>query len=175
MSGQKWNRGMAVVVFAAAAMLVLPQCSFAQPAGIQITPKDGSAKLPNGTDPPIKGQPAVPAEVVFELVNARATMKSFLAAAEAGDHAKAARAIDFKSMAEPPEDAERANLAFKLAEVIKSLPNIEIGLISDDPEGENVLRSEEHTSELQSRRNLVCHLLLEKKNTHLNPAPPRKT
>ena len=28
-------------------------------------------------------------------------------------------------------------------------------------------RSEEHTSELQSRRNLVCRLLLEKKNTHL--------
>ena len=32
-------------------------------------------------------------------------------------------------------------------------------------------RSEEHTSELQSRRNLVCRLLLEKKNkTH--PPPP---
>src|SRR5690606_40164438 len=30
-------------------------------------------------------------------------------------------------------------------------------------------RSEEHTSELQSRENLVCRLLLEKKNkTHLN-------
>src|SRR5690606_39888578 len=28
----------------------------------------------------------------------------------------------------------------------------------------NVLRSEEHTSELQSRENLVCRLLLEKKN-----------
>src|SRR5690606_39836104 len=27
-----------------------------------------------------------------------------------------------------------------------------------------LLRSEEHTSELQSRENLVCHLLLEKKN-----------
>ena len=27
-----------------------------------------------------------------------------------------------------------------------------------------ILRSEEHTSELQSRRNLVCRLLLEKKN-----------
>ena len=27
-------------------------------------------------------------------------------------------------------------------------------------------RSEEHTSELQSRRNLVCRLLLEKKNPH---------
>src|SRR2546422_8090566 len=28
-------------------------------------------------------------------------------------------------------------------------------------------RSEEHTSELQSRLHLVCRLLLEKKNTHL--------
>src|SRR5207302_6241522 len=28
------------------------------------------------------------------------------------------------------------------------------------------IRSEEHTSELQSRENLVCRLLLEKKNTH---------
>src|SRR5690606_39843108 len=28
------------------------------------------------------------------------------------------------------------------------------------------LRSEEHTSELQSRENLVCSLLLEKKKTH---------
>ena len=30
--------------------------------------------------------------------------------------------------------------------------------------GTGVTRSEEHTSELQSRRNLVCRLLLEKKN-----------
>src|SRR5690606_40258179 len=30
--------------------------------------------------------------------------------------------------------------------------------------GLDVLRSEEHTSELQSRENLVCRLLLEKKN-----------
>src|SRR2546428_6203823 len=35
-----------------------------------------------------------------------------------------------------------------------------------DPE-----RSEEHTSELQSRSDLVCRLLLEKKN----PAPPHST
>src|SRR5690349_23816726 len=35
-------------------------------------------------------------------------------------------------------------------------------------------RSEEHTSELQSRRDLVCRLLLEKKNTPRAPcsAPP---
>src|SRR5690349_10763545 len=32
-----------------------------------------------------------------------------------------------------------------------------------------VLRSEEHTSELQSRRDLVCRLLLEKKNTAGEP------
>ena len=30
------------------------------------------------------------------------------------------------------------------------------------------IRSEEHTSELQSRRNLVCRLLLEKKQLHKN-------
>src|SRR5690349_23143772 len=32
--------------------------------------------------------------------------------------------------------------------------------------GGPVTRSEEHTSELQSRRDLVCRLLLEKKKTH---------
>src|SRR5690606_40659405 len=39
-----------------------------------------------------------------------------------------------------------------------------------------VSRSEEHTSELQSRENLVCRLLLEKKKTllfqHITPLPP---
>src|SRR2546429_6874274 len=33
------------------------------------------------------------------------------------------------------------------------------------------LRSEEHTSELQSRLHLVCRLLLEKKKTHPSIAP----
>src|SRR2546428_8252389 len=32
-----------------------------------------------------------------------------------------------------------------------------------------VLRSEEHTSELQSRSDLVCRLLLEKKNKSVSP------
>src|SRR5687768_207560 len=31
------------------------------------------------------------------------------------------------------------------------------------------MRSEEHTSELQSRLHLVCRLLLEKKNNHAHP------
>src|SRR3712207_6964860 len=34
------------------------------------------------------------------------------------------------------------------------------------PDG--LMRSEEHTSELQSRQYLVCRLLLEKKKTHYN-------
>src|SRR5690349_23896771 len=36
-------------------------------------------------------------------------------------------------------------------------------------------RSEEHTSELQSRRDLVCRLLLEKKKTERTPPRPRHT
>src|SRR5436309_15697053 len=38
-------------------------------------------------------------------------------------------------------------------------------------EGVRVVRSEEHTSELQSRENLVCRLLLEKKKKIPNFAP----
>src|SRR5688572_31487130 len=34
------------------------------------------------------------------------------------------------------------------------------------PAGRVLARSEEHTSELQSQSNLVCRLLLEKKNNH---------
>ena len=34
-------------------------------------------------------------------------------------------------------------------------------------------RSEEHTSELQSRPHLVCRLLLEKKNKHNSPTSQR--
>src|SRR5690606_39278919 len=37
----------------------------------------------------------------------------------------------------------------------------------DDPVPDAESRSEEHTSELQSRENLVCRLLLEKKNPRL--------
>src|SRR3989304_728935 len=35
-----------------------------------------------------------------------------------------------------------------------------------------LMRSEEHTSELQSRLHLVCRLLLEKKKTRVTCAPP---
>src|SRR5258705_9941814 len=38
---------------------------------------------------------------------------------------------------------------------------------SEGCENGRLTRSEEHTSELQSLRHLVCRLLLEKKNTHV--------
>src|SRR2546430_12739678 len=37
------------------------------------------------------------------------------------------------------------------------------------------IRSEEHTSELQSQSNLVCRLLLEKKKSHNRPRAPAAT
>src|SRR5260370_3257453 len=61
----------------------------------------------------------------------------------------------------------------------KSVPSIMTSLPMGWPSGKStgkdvmidgtdfqVIRSEEHTSELQSHLNLVCRLLLEKKNTH---------
>src|SRR5436309_4314252 len=38
-------------------------------------------------------------------------------------------------------------------------------------DAERIARSEEHTSELQSRENLVCRLLLEKKKNHRRLMP----
>src|SRR3712207_9494176 len=40
------------------------------------------------------------------------------------------------------------------------------GQLRDRHQGPGTVRSEEHTSELQSRQYLVCRLLLEKKKTH---------
>src|SRR2546430_9320761 len=40
--------------------------------------------------------------------------------------------------------------------------------VSENPVTRVFLRSEEHTSELQSQSNLVCRLLLEKKNTSIS-------
>src|SRR3712207_8555254 len=45
----------------------------------------------------------------------------------------------------------------------------------DRERGANARRSEEHTSELQSRQYLVCRLLLEKKTTQHWMKPPSST
>src|SRR2546430_10007167 len=41
-----------------------------------------------------------------------------------------------------------------------------------DADAADILRSEEHTSELQSQSNLVCRLLLEKKKKNFKFVPP---
>src|SRR3712207_7880529 len=45
------------------------------------------------------------------------------------------------------------------------LPSVENSDFSPQPAARTTSRSEEHTSELQSRQYLVCRLLLEKKKT----------
>src|SRR3712207_8777626 len=48
----------------------------------------------------------------------------------------------------------------------------DVGSDPDDTQAHgSYFRSEEHTSELQSRQYLVCRLLLEKKTTTINPTP----
>src|SRR5699024_3019715 len=76
--------------------------------------------------------------------------------------------IDVESKSE--ENAE--TIANKIAEVfsdevpdIMNVDNVSI-LSTADNTTVQVARSEEHTSELQSRFDLVCRLLLEKKKTH---------
>src|SRR5690606_40757267 len=64
---------------------------------------------------------------------------------------------------------EKASLPTKLISLILARsPSKMSKLIPTRLRGKGVMRSEEHTSELQSRENLVCRLLLEKKNrTHI--------
>ena len=54
---------------------------------------------------------------------------------------------------------KRSRAVFKRGEAAKPRAELRSGHFAEDQTG----RSEEHTSELQSRRNLVCRLLLEKK------------
>src|SRR2546430_8730961 len=60
--------------------------------------------------------------------------------------------------------------------LLERVPN----LLEHEPNGLVLVRSEEHTSELQSQSNLVCRLLLDKQNPHspahelaLPPQPSR--
>src|SRR5690606_34620548 len=71
---------------------------------------------------------------------------------EAGGQLKAAADAD-------ADDERRARLRSRPVHRLHHKP-----LDALDPVGRGQHRSEEHTSELQSRENLVCRLLLEKKN-----------
>src|SRR5256886_10485936 len=66
------------------------------------------------------------------------------------------------SAAEIPSSAEMPTEEYAAPEEEHAVPSLEVvdaEAVTDEP------RSEEHTSELQSQSNLVCRLLLEKKNT----------
>src|SRR5439155_22610434 len=52
-------------------------------------------------------------------------------------------------------------------EALSKYVNMENVLRADPVKGLELIRSEEHTSELQSRGHLVCRLLLEKKKTNI--------
>src|SRR3712207_7567493 len=64
---------------------------------------------------------------------------------------------------------------FKLTPSLESVrPALNLRLLDDHSPpsvSSSATRSEEHTSELQSRQYLVCRLLLEKKNTPTSHAP----
>src|SRR5690606_7243194 len=68
----------------------------------------------------------------------------------------------------PQDFIPKNNEVFKARrDLVVSMLNQAKGLTCPTPEG----RSEEHTSELQSREKLVCRLLLEKKNEHKSLSP----
>src|SRR2546428_9034967 len=77
----------------------------------------------------------------------------------------------FRSFSTAPvyDDLEILNLAFALTKLREELgpddPVVRKVLGQDSPRDLASARSEEHTSELQSRSDLVCRLLLEKKKT----------
>src|SRR2546430_4479353 len=50
---------------------------------------------------------------------------------------------------------------------LSTVPSVTLNAIKSPFELLGVSRSEEHTSELQSQSNLVCRLLLEKKNNYM--------
>src|SRR5687768_17797510 len=68
-----------------------------------------------------------------------------------------------RQIIEASEDAARA-IGFRRMDLVATLPGIPLYLAAGYLPTADVERSEEHTSELQSRLHLVCRLLLEKKN-----------
>src|SRR5687768_6362312 len=73
---------------------------------------------------------------------------------------KARKAQNPKTL-EPVEVPEKRTVKFKVGRLMKQRLAELTGVAIDDEAGD--IRSEEHTSELQSRLHLVCRLLLEKK------------
>src|SRR3712207_8013221 len=69
----------------------------------------------------------------------------------------------FRSNGELMQDGSTASMVFSVREQIEFISSV-LTLLPGDVIATGTPRSEEHTSELQSRQYLVCRLLLEKKN-----------
>src|SRR2546430_8612400 len=65
--------------------------------------------------------------------------------------------------------ADPSNGAYPVYPTPQQMSDARAAFLTRSERSGMVPRSEEHTSELQSQSNLVCRLLLEKKNTHLLP------
>src|SRR3712207_7451238 len=84
----------------------------------------------------------------------RSTLFPYTTLFRSADHRDLGRrALHRRAAAEPAGD--------------RPVPAGDPGARADAPDGAAGARSEEHTSELQSRQYLVCRLLLEKKNTNI--------
>src|SRR2546425_8397821 len=83
-----------------------------------------------------------------------------------GRHPASTTARDAPTAARPANAAASASRTLKLADSLSPRPPetmIGASATSSVPAGAGLIRSEEHTSELQSLAYLVCRLLLEKK------------
>src|SRR5207248_11144155 len=69
----------------------------------------------------------------------------------------------FRSITFPPAQAECDRIAKILHRVAQNPELRRVSIFQDDFQSPVLVRSEEHTSELQSPYDLVCRLLLEKK------------
>src|SRR2546429_6195073 len=72
-----------------------------------------------------------------------------------------------------PETGETLCIGCNLCALACPENLIVVGWLRDDATRRKVLRSEEHTSELQSRLHLVCRLLLEKKKKQITARSDR--
>src|SRR3989449_1044051 len=83
------------------------------------------------------------------------------------DHGAKVINMSFSLVSPSPEFLRAVNFATESGVIcVSSVGNMGKKTLVFPGAYKNVLRSEEHTSELQSRLHLVCRLLLEKKNKH---------
>src|SRR5690625_6635884 len=82
-------------------------------------------------------------------------------------HCSVARRVLHSFLTRRSSDLLLKDRVFDIRAFLESIERVAAGGVAIDPDvvSQVLVRSEEHTSELQSRGHLVCRLLLEKKKT----------